>query len=735
MTTVTIRSGDSAALANPALTPMVLGCSRGGTVGKGYTFSPGDDVVGTLRGGTGCDYVLALLRESQGRVLFTPCTPTWTAAPSITHVGTGPAVTCALTDGEPGCFDDYTIKMTVKQGGSGGAGASLDVAYDGSTNVEVLQIPAENPAALVGKIDITDGAVLATYVATVLSNDFNFTAPSAATLDPGTGSLAAATAGLRAAFATSIAVQTWTASDLLAPGKAAILANARKITFLTGGVTPANAPATVTITGFRYGVAKSEVLSLSQVAGNVSSVETYTEITSFVFAAGDGAAATIAAGYSSAFANAAEIVTALNEEAIAAPLAVEFSVVSTASGQYLGVTSTDVGAGVTTTITASGLADLALGFTAAAPSNLSSTGSAATIAIPYTGLTFTFPASADYVTGDTYTATCVGPRASVASLAAGATAARANFRNAKFGFFAVAQPAPDAATCAATEVALASLTATWSADPTNAIFVTHVVGAPFFAASSDPATNNAAILAADGALLAAFNSTAANFGNVATCDVYIPGSTSLHAGSMRRTATLAWAAKHAASAKLAADVGDGLISEATLLGPDGLTLARDESSATTKLGGGGGPGFSAVGSTLDGYGYTQFFPGATRAGNTSRLRYVGPLTVALSIAFYVYPFVSRWRGQTDQVDPATNQLTAKAKKKRESDVRALLLPVLLPADSDPNISGQPQIQVLNPVSGTFLDNGQVFVRITFRPLGEIEDVRVDIVASGAIVAG
>jgi len=72
MTTVTIRSGDSAALANPALTPMVLGCSRGGTVGQGYAFSPGDDVVSTLRGGTGCAYVLALLRESQGRVLYTP---------------------------------------------------------------------------------------------------------------------------------------------------------------------------------------------------------------------------------------------------------------------------------------------------------------------------------------------------------------------------------------------------------------------------------------------------------------------------------------------------------------------------------------------------------------------------------------------------------------------------------------------------------------------------------------
>lgn len=731
MPTVTIRSGDSAALANPALLPMVLGCSRGGTVGQVYTFDPGNDVVGTLRGGTGCDFVLALLRESQGRVFYMPCTPTWTPAPSIAHVGTGPTVSCALTAGEPGCFDDYTIRMTVRQGGAGGEGASMDVAYDGATNVETLLIPAENAATLRGKVDITRGAVLNGLT-------LPFTAPAAKTLTFPTGTLTASAAGLQAATATVAAIVTITANSLTAAGVALVnAANGAPLTFTTAGVTPANAPANIALEGNdENGNFVSETLVLSQIAGVVTSVHRYQLDATFrgVFPAADGVAATIAIGYADTYGTAQSIVDAFNAQAASAPLAMSARVASTASAQYLEVYSTAAGSGVSATIDGAGTACAALGFTASAPSNLTADGSAATVSIPFTGLTYTFPVGV-YVVGDTYTATCVGPRASVQALANGATAARNNYRNAKFGFLVVAQPAPDALTCAATEVALASLTSTWSADPTNAIFVTPVVGAPFFAASPVTATNNAAILAADGALLAACAATGANFGNIATCDAYIPGSTSLHAGSIRRTATLSWAAKHAASAKLAADVGDGLIPEATLLGPDLLTLARDESTATTKLGGGGGPGFSAIGSTLDGYGYAQFFPGATRAGNTSRLRYIGPLTVALSIAFYVYPFVSRWRGQTDQVDPVTNQLTAKAKKKREEDIRSLLLPVLLPADSDPNISGQPLIQVLNPVSGTFLDNGQVFVRISFKPLGEIEDVIVDIVATGANITG
>ena len=86
-TRTTIRSGDNASLASPALLPMLLGCCTAGTVGQIYTFDPGDDVSESLGGGTGSDECYALLRETQGRVRFSPATPTWGPTPSVTKSG------------------------------------------------------------------------------------------------------------------------------------------------------------------------------------------------------------------------------------------------------------------------------------------------------------------------------------------------------------------------------------------------------------------------------------------------------------------------------------------------------------------------------------------------------------------------------------------------------------------------------------------------------------------------
>ncbi len=723
----TLRSGDSAALASPALIPLLLLCCSAGTVGQVYTFNPGDDVTGTIGGGIGTDAVEAMLRETGGLVRAVPCTPTWSGAPSIVHVGTGPTVTCALASSASGCFDDYAIKMRVKTGGNGGAGASIDVAYDGATYVENVQIPAENPAVLRGTVDITYGMTLSALTMV-------YTAPAAKTLTFGAGSLAATVAGLKAATATVAAIVTLHASDLIAAQVALVnAANGAKLVFTTAGTTPSDAPVTVIIAGNAPdGTASAgEVLNLSQVAGAVTSANRYRldADLALTYAEADGVAATIAIGNAATFGTGAEIVAAYNALAAASPLALRARLASTTTAQYLETYSTAVGAAVTETLDdATSTAEALLGFSSGA-SNLTATGSAATVTLPWTGLTFTFPASAVYVVGDTYAATCTGPRASLASLAAGFTAARDAYRQTPFGFAVVAQPAPDAGTCAATEVALAALAAGWLADPTNAIFVTHVTGAPFFVASPVRATNNANILTADAALLLACNATAANFGNIATCDVYLPGATSLHAGSFRRTAALAWGAKHAAAAKLAADVGDGLVSEATLLGPDLLTYARDDNTAVTKLGQGSGPGFSALAATAAGNNYVQFKPGATRAGNTSRLRYIGPLTVGLAIAYIVYPYVSRWQGQTDLVG-SDNQLTDKAKKQRGEEVRAQLAPTLTPDGQPANVSGF-TVEILNPLAGTFLDSGQLRIKVSYRPLGEIEDVYIDIVASGA----
>lgn len=118
-------------------------------------------------------------------------------------------------------------------------------------------------------------------------------------VDPAAGSAAE----MRAAVATTVAVQTWTASDLLAAGITKLaLHGARAVTFTTAGGTAADAPATCLITGTDiHGNALSETLALAQTATIVTSVKCYATIVSIVFAAGDGTGATIAMGISDKF--------------------------------------------------------------------------------------------------------------------------------------------------------------------------------------------------------------------------------------------------------------------------------------------------------------------------------------------------------------------------------------------------------------------------------------------------
>ncbi|WP_196302718.1 hypothetical protein, partial [Streptococcus pneumoniae] len=75
--------------------------------------------------------------------------------------------------------------------------------------------------------------------------------------------------------------------------------NPRKITIKTTGGTPADAPASCTITGTRYGVELTEVLAIGQLLNDVvSSVNTYDAITSIALLAGQGIGALLTLGYS-----------------------------------------------------------------------------------------------------------------------------------------------------------------------------------------------------------------------------------------------------------------------------------------------------------------------------------------------------------------------------------------------------------------------------------------------------
>lgn len=112
---------------------------------------------------------------------------------------------------------------------------------------------------------------------------------------------AASTNALLAATATGAAtvVVTLQEKDLIALGRSALLASPRRLVFTTGGVTPANAPASVLIEGLNnFGKATKETLALAQTAATATSVNAFSKISRLTFAASDGAAATIAIGWS-----------------------------------------------------------------------------------------------------------------------------------------------------------------------------------------------------------------------------------------------------------------------------------------------------------------------------------------------------------------------------------------------------------------------------------------------------
>lgn len=443
----------------------------------------------------------------------------------------------------------------------------------------------------------------------------------------------------------------------------------------------------------------------------------------------DPSATTVTFG--SAPTSAQDVIDDFNTLAEAAPLAVRARLAQ-GTGSDLGkafieLYSTAVGTAAAITIDAASTGEALLGL-----ATTTANGTAATLTLPYTGIKLTFP-SGTYVEDESYTLSCVGPRASISAITTAATNARNDYQDKPFGFLVVVQPADTASNCKALVDALETLRAAWQADTIAPIFVQMCVGGPWHTKSSTLATNETNIGTTDNALLTAFGAASpALFQNVAPDDVYIPGAASLRSGSFRRTAALAWAIKRASVPKIASDVAEDLVPEASLLGPDNLTRARNEATATTKLGGGSGPGFSALRATSAGLGAPKFSPGATRGGSTSRLRFSGVAAIALEIARLVFAVVELWEGLTLPTDPQTGQLLDSEKDAREGAIDAAIRPTLNTEDDAPLNVSSFSIAVNNPSTGRFIDNGQVPVAVTFVPLGEVEEITVAITAVGTV---
>jgi hypothetical protein len=125
---------------------------------------------------------------------------------------------------------------------------------------------------------------------------------AAMTVDEYTNAATPDAAGLKAATASSVAIQTYGASDLLAGGKAALLAHPRNLTFTTAGGTPADAPANVVVTGTDINdLPLTETVAVPQTATIVLGVKAFKTVTSIAYEAGQGAGATVSIGFGQKF--------------------------------------------------------------------------------------------------------------------------------------------------------------------------------------------------------------------------------------------------------------------------------------------------------------------------------------------------------------------------------------------------------------------------------------------------
>jgi hypothetical protein len=340
------------------------------------------------------------------------------------------------------------------------------------------------------------------------------------------------------------------------------------------------------------------------------------------------------------------------------------------------------------------------------------------------------------VAGTIYTATCTGPRPSLAAESTALDRAVEAIDENPFGFVVFVHPSTSASQCAARQGAHSASLAAAMASTSNPIALSCCVGGPLHAIDPDRAGNDTAIAAVDAEVLEAFSGSSPALDSVALGGVWVTGSSSLRSGLFRRSAAVAWGIQRASAARLADDVGSRALASGTLLvraGADTLR-ERNEHTARVKLGGGGGAGFSVLAAYGGDPRVPRFEPGATRAGPTSRLRYSGVVAVGKEIARLAVPVVMDWRGQSYATNPETGQLADHSREQLREALALALRTTLMTGESydRPYNASAYTITIKDPTTGTFQDNGQIPVEIAFVPLGEVESVAVTISAVGTI---
>jgi hypothetical protein len=103
--------------------------------------------------------------------------------------------------------------------------------------------------------------------------------------------------GIKTAIASVASTVTYSGSALNGAIGAGAISPPRNITVTTAGVTPADAPATATITGTAIdGSAQTDSITISQTAATAAGTKAFATVTSIALTAGDGTGATLAFG-------------------------------------------------------------------------------------------------------------------------------------------------------------------------------------------------------------------------------------------------------------------------------------------------------------------------------------------------------------------------------------------------------------------------------------------------------
>jgi hypothetical protein len=387
-------------------------------------------------------------------------------------------------------------------------------------------------------------------------------------------------------------------------------------------------------------------------------------------------------------------------------------------GRYVKIYSATHGAASTLVIDATSTADGTLGL-----SNAPAAGSDATITLPYTGLVLTF-ASGNYVVGETYAAAVVGPSCSQAAYITAAQALRAN--GAPFGLGAICQPAADGAAVAALQDALDLEVGSWEGGA-ESIWEEFLIAGPL------GATGAAGITANDLDVKAGCLGHTSRRVTIVHGDAYVPGHRvqGEHRRSFCRPIMV-----RAATQSLSQDVGFGQLGPlpgCSLVGPDKTTAtgapkagtkARNEATATIKMGGSSGPGFT-VATTKRGNAFAVH--GVTRAGSASQFVHLGVVRMIYRVAQVAFVYLQTYENWTPLLKGDGTL--------RDSDADALteaLDDLLRQAVIKPPESHASDLVVTVDRAEVVANTNNVTVGVLVQRKGQAENIKLTITATGIL---